>query len=336
MINYKITVFIPTKNVAHTIKETLDSLFSQSYQNFDIHLQDNGSTDSTEKIINQYKKKFPSKNITFKKNYKDIGHLNYDAARQYFYGEITVFLAGDDLLSKNALLNINQAFNQYPDVGAVTRPYFWFTKNYHHPIRAKKILNPHHNTKLSLSDNFSQIVTMISTIDQISGLAFRTKYLPLHAFPSPWTSIVYLFMSIFRDHHVIMLRNFIVAVRISQFNDSRQKNTLKHSPILSWVQMTNQVFSNNKYRIFKNRLISNFIAVNFVGLIQIKNFGTLKGVLREIYYLIKFRPLNLLSPSFWFYSLLSIFIPRSVLLKITDIFKEKILSHSLKNIKFEI
>ncbi|MCX6727141.1 MAG: glycosyltransferase family 2 protein, partial [Candidatus Shapirobacteria bacterium] len=309
MKNYSITIWIPTRNVAPTIKETLDSLFAQSYQNFDIHFQDNGSTDSTEKIINQYKNKFPDKKIVFKKNYKDIGALTYSAARPYFSGDITVFLAGDDLLSQDALFEINQVFNKFPDIGAVTRPYFWFTKDCYHPIRAKKILNHYHHTKLSLSSNFDQLSTMISTIDQISGLAFKTKYLPRHQFPSPWTSTVSTFMTIFRDHPVVMLKNYTVAVRISQYNDSRQKNTLKHSPVLSWVQMTNQIFKDIKYRSFKRQLISNFIAINYVGLIQIKNFGTLKGVFKEIYYLIKYRSLNIFSPSFWFYSLLSIFIP---------------------------
>ncbi len=48
------------KNGAQTIGRALDSLFSQSYQNFKVTIQDGVSTDGTLEIIAEYQQKYPN------------------------------------------------------------------------------------------------------------------------------------------------------------------------------------------------------------------------------------------------------------------------------------
>ena len=47
----KISVVIVIKNESRYIKNCLEALFDQSYQDFEIIVIDNGSTDGTEEII---------------------------------------------------------------------------------------------------------------------------------------------------------------------------------------------------------------------------------------------------------------------------------------------
>ena len=49
-----ISVIVPAYNVEKYIKACLDSLINQTYSNFEIILVNDGSTDQTEKILNEY------------------------------------------------------------------------------------------------------------------------------------------------------------------------------------------------------------------------------------------------------------------------------------------
>ena len=52
-MNYKISVIIPTYNRAHIIKDALNSVLMQTYSNWECIVIDDGSTDHTERIINE-------------------------------------------------------------------------------------------------------------------------------------------------------------------------------------------------------------------------------------------------------------------------------------------
>ena len=51
----KISVIIPVYNVKEYLKECIDSVINQSYKNLEIILIDDGSTDGSEKICDDYK-----------------------------------------------------------------------------------------------------------------------------------------------------------------------------------------------------------------------------------------------------------------------------------------
>jgi len=53
----KIAVLLSAYNGEKYLKEQLDSLLKQSFSNFDLFIRDDGSTDSTRKILHEYEKK---------------------------------------------------------------------------------------------------------------------------------------------------------------------------------------------------------------------------------------------------------------------------------------
>lgn len=50
-----VSVIIPTYNCGHTLKRALDSVYAQNYPLFEIIVIDDGSTDNTQTLINNYK-----------------------------------------------------------------------------------------------------------------------------------------------------------------------------------------------------------------------------------------------------------------------------------------
>ena len=57
----KFSIIIPTYNRALLLKRCLDSLCSQTYRDFEVIVCDDGSTDGTNEIINQFEDKLSLK-----------------------------------------------------------------------------------------------------------------------------------------------------------------------------------------------------------------------------------------------------------------------------------
>ncbi len=335
MKDLKFNILIPTYKGANVIKDTLKSILSQSFKNFEIIIQDDSSNDNIKEVI----KSFNDKRIKFFRNRKNLGYpKNLEAARKHAKGDIIYLMGQDDILGKDALLNTYKAFKLSDDIGAVTRPYFWFDKNINIPVRAKEQLNPKKNEIVKITDNPKSVIAVFKTLDQLSGLAYRKKYMDLPFHQDVFPCHVYPFASIFKKHPVVFLKDYNVAVRIATSQTRFVSSIYDKSPIKSWKEMFDNIFYEPEFKKVHDYCIKDFVAVNYVGLIQIKNYSYYKNLLREIGYLIKYRWQNIFNPSFWFFSLGCMIIPPFILIPLVDNFKNKINSKLLKKkrIKFKV
>ena len=55
------SVFIPTYNHARYLPQCLDSILGQTFKDFEIVVADDGSTDNSLEILNDYQRRFPAK-----------------------------------------------------------------------------------------------------------------------------------------------------------------------------------------------------------------------------------------------------------------------------------
>lgn len=96
----KISVIMPTYNDCESIEETLDSLIQQSYEDWELVIVDDGSTDETKNVIEQYKINKDKEN-KIKYIYQENGdQLNAILnGIQYLTGEYVYLLHSDDLLA---------------------------------------------------------------------------------------------------------------------------------------------------------------------------------------------------------------------------------------------
>lgn len=97
-----LTVFTPTYNRAHTIGRTYESLCRQTCKDFEWLVIDDGSTDNTRTLIQQYiaQGKIPIRYI-----YKDNGGLytGYNTAYANIDTELNVCIDSDDYMPDNAV-----------------------------------------------------------------------------------------------------------------------------------------------------------------------------------------------------------------------------------------
>lgn len=96
-----VSVIIPVFNVEKYLKECIDSVVSQTYQNIEILLVDDGSADSSGEICDEYAKLHPNIKVIHKEN----GGLS--SARNCGFSESTgdfvYFLDSDDYIDKQAI-----------------------------------------------------------------------------------------------------------------------------------------------------------------------------------------------------------------------------------------
>lgn len=99
---YKITVFTPTYNRAYIIENLFNSLRRQTYRNFEWLVVDDGSTDNTEELFVELKKKanFPIKYLK-KENGGKGRAINYGV--DFAQGELFFNVDSDDYLTDDAL-----------------------------------------------------------------------------------------------------------------------------------------------------------------------------------------------------------------------------------------
>jgi len=116
----KVSVIIPTHNYAEYLPDCLDSLLTQSMQDFEIIIIDDASTDNTQEIIERYSKIFGQKLISLKPE-KKVGRggiRNYGLSLAQ--GEYITFLDADDAYCPEKIDVQSRYLDEYPDVGGVS------------------------------------------------------------------------------------------------------------------------------------------------------------------------------------------------------------------------
>lgn len=104
------SVLVPVYNVAPYLRECVDSVLGQSYQNFELLLVDDGSTDESGAICDEYAAKDARIRVFHKENGGLISARRYAVAR--FTGDYCVFMDSDDWLAANALEVLEEAVRE--------------------------------------------------------------------------------------------------------------------------------------------------------------------------------------------------------------------------------
>lgn len=290
----KISILIPTYNAEYTIFSTLMSCINQKCDK-EIIVCDNGSTDRTLQIV----RLFPE--IKIYVNETNIGGGKSMERLMTYASDYFVFMCADDMFTNdNVCQNIIDIFNTFPKVGHVSRYYYQWITGIEGKVRVKRS-----NNIYSLADN-------------PSGLAFRKQCLPLEVNNKPFIEAASIVKQVLDKGWTFVTMPFdTVRIRIGN-NNSQNKTSFLESPLLNWVNLIGKQY---------------FILTSFISLIQIRCWGGYNFLLREIFYFIKFRPINLLRIDFWFFSLITLLIPKKILIALSKFYKHKINRFLLKGVK---
>jgi glycosyltransferase involved in cell wall biosynthesis len=108
----KVSVVIPTYNRTHFIIEAIQSVLDQTFQDFEIVVVDDGSTDNTKDVVDSFQD--PRIKYIYQENRGVAAARNTGISASI--GEYIAFLDSDDVLLKNALEKKVQVLDRYPEV----------------------------------------------------------------------------------------------------------------------------------------------------------------------------------------------------------------------------
>ena len=110
-----ITVGIPTYNGGNFLSQAIESLLNQTYDNLEILILDNCSTDNTESIVTGFQKK--DNRINYIRHSTNLGYIkNYNLIPTYASGEYMLFFADDDMYDKNYIKLLWEEFIKNPAI----------------------------------------------------------------------------------------------------------------------------------------------------------------------------------------------------------------------------
>lgn len=108
--NPLISIIVPIYNAAKYLPVCLDSIINQTYQNLEIILVDDGSTDNSYQIAKSYAKKDPRIKLVHQENAKQSAARNHGI--KLATGKYVSFIDDDDEITKNFIEQLLLPFNQ--------------------------------------------------------------------------------------------------------------------------------------------------------------------------------------------------------------------------------
>ena len=105
-----VSIIIPVYNIAPYITESLDSVINQTYKNLDIIIIDDGSTDGSDAICNEYAKKDNRVRVVHQEN-KGLSAAR-NTGLEMMTGDAVAFLDSDDALHSDYIATMVEAMNR--------------------------------------------------------------------------------------------------------------------------------------------------------------------------------------------------------------------------------
>jgi len=98
----EVSVIIPVFNAQDTLSYCLDSILDQTFQDFEIIIINDGSTDNSQKIIDNYKKKHPDKFKIYEQKNSGVA-ITRNRGIEYAQGDYLFFIDNDDYIENDYL-----------------------------------------------------------------------------------------------------------------------------------------------------------------------------------------------------------------------------------------
>jgi len=111
----RLSIGLPVYNGENYLAESIDALLGQSYQDFELIISDNASTDGTADVCRRYRKQ--DSRILYFRQPRNIGLApNHNFVVEQARGELFKWASNDDLYARDLLKRCVDALDEYPHV----------------------------------------------------------------------------------------------------------------------------------------------------------------------------------------------------------------------------
>jgi len=332
-----LSVLIPVFKGSNTLGATLQSLRGQTDKHFTILIGNDTPPQEKEELIKTRNivASFSDLTITYAENPQNHEcQANFQKLVDTATSDLVLFIAHDDLCSPHAISRIRDVFSKHEDIGFITRPYYWFDSDPQKPIRA--VFPPQQkDTRIEITCDKELFLKLVESLGQITGLALRKKWITRPYHPDIFPGHIYPVLDMWKKHPGMYLGDFLFAIGTETSQSKTLSTVYDDSPTLQWLRMYDSVFGEPSWQHVRE-WGREHILTNYVGLVQIKNYGTPHALFKEIAILGQFRKRNFVSFSFISILFIILLTPRMILRWITPHVKKLIIGSEIKNIRIKL
>lgn len=169
----KISVIVPAYNVAPYLRECLDSVLVQDFENWECVVVDDESTDDSPRILDEYAAKDGRICVIHQKNKGEGGARNSGIAAAK--GEWVFFLDGDDIMSPGALARLSQLIEGNPGEKLIRFGYERFQDGvrWTPPVQSCEVVRKNITVQMPMSDFYTYVWQHAYRRDVIQGVSFK-------------------------------------------------------------------------------------------------------------------------------------------------------------------
>jgi len=113
----KVSIIVPNYNHAPYLNQRIDSILNQTFQDFELILLDDCSTDNSKEILLSYKNHLKVSHVVFNDQNSGSTFLQWDKGIKLAKGEFIWIAESDDWAEANFLEEMITAEKKYPDAG---------------------------------------------------------------------------------------------------------------------------------------------------------------------------------------------------------------------------
>lgn len=285
-----ITIITVAYNSEKFIAQTIKSVLSQSYQNFEYLILDDCSTDNTWSIINSFSDK---RIIAIQNEYNLKEYGNRNKAIQLAKGSYIIFIDGDDIALKKGIELAVEEIEKYKSCG------FGIVK----PENPKFI----GTIEITSKDGFNLEYFGGGLLNSsLTNNIYRTNILKENLFDENYKNAdTFLRLNLLKKNNVLVLINPIGLWRISKNQASKkidystqllQQISFIKSAILtdsSFTLIDKTKLKTNYYKLIFTLIKQEFIKFHFINIVSMKKYF-LDGFIKSLNYSFKKR-----DSSFW-------------------------------------
>lgn len=234
MNSLKVSIIIPTYNREELLPHAINSALNQTYQNIEIIVVNDASTDNTETVIHSFKDT-RIRYIRHEKNQMLAASRNSGVA--VACGEFVCFLDDDDIMEPDMISScIDEIISKNADIVHVG--FLYFTAEKPPNISASDVYNPPLvNFQKMLTQNFWPVNSVLIRKDLLTKAGKADTQLKTCEDWDLWLRILYL------KPTISYVNRYLVRIRLHQSNMSRNRYPmfLGHYKILTkWQKILSE------------------------------------------------------------------------------------------------
>lgn len=164
----RFSILIPVYNVEKYLSQCLDSVVNQSFDDYEIIVIDDGSTDKSSLICDDYQARFPDRITVIHKANQGLIAARRDAIDRA-NGEFCVFVDSDDFVETNLLDTINRYLLKDEDIDMVLFSFSYYTEG----VKIERNKHVADDFEVWRGDNKKILYELLATGDSIDSLVTK-------------------------------------------------------------------------------------------------------------------------------------------------------------------